>query len=112
MDEWLYMQWQPAPIHTCPIHSETPGMMIDRLSILALKAFHMDIQVQRTDAEPLHRERCLEKFITIKQQHQQLSNCFDDLITDIHEKKRTFRVYHQFKMYNDPTLNPQLYEKG
>ena len=109
MDEWLFNALHPAPATTCPVHSETPGMMIDRLSILALKAYHMELQVQRTDVDPAHKKTCLIKLNTIEQQQQQLQHCLNDLLQAISNHTRTFRVYHQFKMYNDPTLNPELY---
>ncbi|QDP71594.1 DUF4254 domain-containing protein [Legionella israelensis] len=111
MDGWLFQQLAPASYEQCPVHSETPGMMIDRLSILALKAFHMAIQVEREDVDTTHRERCKEKLAIIVQQQQQLGQCLDELLAEVVAKTRTFRVYHQFKMYNDPQLNPELYSK-
>jgi hypothetical protein len=109
MDEWLVHRLNPASPDVCPVHSETPGMMIDRLSILALKAYHMEQQVLRKDVEPSHRQNCQKKLETIMNQQQSLLSCLSQLFEDIAAKKRTFKVYHQFKMYNDPTLNPQLY---
>lgn len=111
MDEWLFRCLQPADPSLCPVHSETPGMMIDRLSILALKVYHMGLQAARVDVDESHRQLCHQKMTTLLLQQQQLLNCFDDLLTAITNKTRTFRVYHQFKMYNDPTLNPQLYQQ-
>lgn len=112
MDGWLFNALQPANSTICPVHSETPGMMIDRLSILALKAYHMDLQSKRMDAEEAHRQSCQNKWRTIVAQQNQLIECLQQLINEIHAKSRTFRVYHQFKMYNDPTLNPELYSKA
>lgn len=109
MDEWLYKQLQPAPSSSCIVNSETPGMMIDRLSIMALKSYHMALQVQRVDVDARHREMCLTKLHTIKEQQNQLTLCLHQLLIEVLNKTRTFRVYHQFKMYNDPTLNPELY---
>lgn len=111
MDEWLFHHLAPASCQQCPLHSETPGMMIDRLSILALKAYHMALQAQREDADSLHRETCREKFATIVRQQNQLGQCLDELLAEVAAKKRTFKLYHQFKMYNDPQLNPELYSK-
>ena len=111
MDEWLFQQLQPALHTVCPVHSETPGMMIDRLSILALKAYHMALQLERLDVDPLHHQSCLEKLQTINEQQNQLQHCLSEFLHAIHNKTRTFRIYHQFKMYNDPTLNPELYHK-
>jgi hypothetical protein len=109
MDEWFFHNLQPAPAQTCPVHSETPGMIIDRLSILSLKSFHMALQANRQDASKEHREQCANKLAVIKQQLDQLALCLERLLEEVQEKTRTFRVYHQFKMYNDPNLNPQLY---
>lgn len=111
MDEWLFRCLQPAEFKVCPVNSESPGMMIDRLSILSLKSYHMSLQTQRTDVAEEHRQNCSNKLITIHQQLEQLSQCFGELLEEVRTKKRTFRVYHQFKMYNDPTLNPELYRR-
>ncbi|MBA2710807.1 MAG: DUF4254 domain-containing protein [Tatlockia sp.] len=112
MDEWLYQNLQPSSHEKCPVHSETPGMMIDRLSILALKAYHMNLQIERPEVDETHRQKCQHKWHTILAQQNQLVDCLQQLIDEVKTKTRTFRVYHQFKMYNDPTLNPQLYTSG
>jgi hypothetical protein len=109
MDEWLFIKLQPAPVSACPVHSETPGMMIDRLSILALKAYHMHVQTTRQDVDSAHRQTCLYKLKVIEEQQNQLKHCLINLLEEVEQKNRTYRVYHQFKMYNDPTLNPELY---
>lgn len=109
MDEWLYKTLQPAMSNQCPVHSETPGMIIDRLSILALKIYYMNLQIQREEVDEAHRQNCQRKWKTLLDQQNQLAQCLQQLIDEIKAKTRTFRVYHQFKMYNDPSLNPQLY---
>lgn len=109
MDEWLYLTLQPSDADDCPVHSETPGMMIDRLSILALKAYHMQLQTFRQEVDDAHRQQCQQKWNVILKQQQQLQHCLQQLLVEVQEKKRTFKVYHQFKMYNDPRLNPELY---
>lgn len=109
MDAWLFNRLQPATHTQCPVNSESPGMIIDRLSILALKFYHMELQTRRQDVAEAHRTNCQNKLTIIHQQLEQLALCFDNLIDEVVAQKRTFRVYHQFKMYNDPTLNPQLY---
>ena len=109
MDEWLYQQLQPADNKECPIHSETPGMMIDRLSILALKHYHMALQANRPEVDEEHRQRCQLKLHVIELQQNQLYLCLRELLQHIIDKQRTYKIYHQFKMYNDPSLNPELY---
>ncbi|RUR13524.1 DUF4254 domain-containing protein [Legionella sp. km772] len=109
MDEWFFNYLKPAGPHLCPVHSETPGMMIDRLSILSLKSYHMRLQTLRSDASEEHKNSCAKKLETIDQQLEQLSRCLGEFVDEVEQKIRTFRVYHQFKMYNDPNLNPELY---
>lgn len=112
MDEWLFNELQPASHTQCKVNSESPGMMIDRLSIISLKSYHMALQLNRVDVTEHHIQSCAAKLNTINQQLEQLKICFDELITDVLGKNLTFRVYHQFKMYNDPSLNPQLYAQS
>ena len=109
IDDLLLQQLLPASPETCPVHSETPGMMIDRLSILALKAYHMTLQTQRNEVEAEHRQQCLEKLSVINAQQQQLYRCLGQLLQELQQKTRTVQRYHQFKMYNNPSLNPELY---
>lgn len=109
IDEWLYTHYSPASPEVCPVHSETPGMMIDRLSILSLKIFHMAQQSLRSDVEAQHRERCQEKNTILCAQRSRLQHCLVQLLKEIQQKTRTYLVYRQYKMYNDPTLNPELY---
>ena len=109
MDEWLFHLLQPANPTQCPVNSESPGMIIDRLSILALKSYHMALQTERTDVSEEHKKTCTQKLAIIHNQLEQLSLCLGQLLNEIQAKTRTFRIYHQFKMYNDPTLNPELY---
>lgn len=93
----------------CPCHSETPGMIVDRLSIFALKEYHMREESLRSDAAGSHRNACEKKLAQIERQHANLVACLVELIDDIIAGRRTFRLFRQFKMYNDPALNPQLY---
>ncbi|MCP4328600.1 MAG: DUF4254 domain-containing protein [Alphaproteobacteria bacterium] len=90
------------------VNSETPGMIIDRLSILALKAYHMDEQARREDADAEHRSACAAKLSVIEAQRRDLAAALARLFDDFNTGSRGFRVYRQFKMYNDPDLNPQL----
>lgn len=107
MDQFLIQQLSPATTG-CRFNSETPGMIIDRLSILALKYFHMNEEVQRTDASTDHVAKCRQKLSTISQQLHDLSTALTELLADVRQGTRSFRVYFQFKMYNDADLNPQL----
>jgi hypothetical protein len=111
MDQAIVAALHP-PTSGCPKNSETPGMMIDRLSILALKEFHMEEETLRADASVEHRQKCGAKLARIRTQRSDLTECLADLLADVAARKRTFSVYFQFKMYNDPTLNPQLYRKS
>ena len=88
-------------------HSETAAQMIDRLSILALKNWHMDRQAARLDDPALALE-CAHKLAVLKTQRQDLSNCLRRLLDDCRAGRRFFKLYRQFKMYNDPRLNPAL----
>ena len=92
-----------------PRISETPGMIVDRLSILALKEFHMHEETVRADASTEHKAKCAEKLARIRRQRADLTSCLADLLADVAAQRRTFSAYFQFKMYNDPALNPQLY---
>ena len=111
IDKYFEDLLKPASHLDTRVHSETPGMMIDRLSILSLKIYHMHEQTIRQDVDATHIENCLSKHAQLKAQHQQLKRCLEELLDDIKNQKRTFRLYHQHKMYNDPNLNPALYHK-
>jgi hypothetical protein len=111
MDKVLVADLQPAE-SGCPKNSETPGMIIDRLSILALKEFHMREETQRADATDEHRANCAEKLARITLQRSDLTQSLTELIEATIVRTRSFAVYYQFKMYNDPALNPQLYAGG
>ncbi|ADW69102.1 DUF4254 domain-containing protein [Granulicella tundricola] len=92
-----------------PLHSETPGLIIDRLSILALKQYHTAEESQRPSATEQHRLRNLARLHVIRQQRNDLALCLDQLWNDIRSGRRRFKLYRQMKMYNDPDLNPVLY---
>lgn len=89
--------------------SETAGAMIDRLSILALKIYHMRLQTQRDDAGEEHVQRCTDKLATLIAQRNDLAGCFDRLLWEARCGAAHFKTYRQFKMYNDPSMNPELY---
>jgi hypothetical protein len=94
------------------LSSETAGAMIDRLSILALKIHHMRAQSQRDEAGADHMHACACKLERLVAQRQDLMSCLDGLLLDAREGRAFFKVYRQFKMYNDPSLNPYLYGKA
>ena len=95
------------------LNSETPGAMIDRLSILSLKIHHMRAQTLRTDVDRAHVESCRAKLARLEEQRADLAGCLDRLLEDASRGTAWFKVYRQFKMYNDPALNPAIYgEKG
>jgi len=98
-----------TPAHDAWHSSETAGAMIDRLSILALKIFHMHEQTQRADASPEHVATCRDKLARLGLQRRDLGRCLDTLLARAAEGRAFWRVYRQFKMYNDPSLNPYLY---
>lgn len=91
------------------LSSETAGGMIDRLSILSLKIFHMRAQTLRGEAGPAHVDACSRKLRRLTAQRSDLAGCLDQLLTEARQGRAYFKVYLQFKMYNDPSLNPYLY---
>ncbi|MGZ0171046.1 MAG: DUF4254 domain-containing protein [Planctomycetales bacterium] len=107
IDKHLVEQLRPAE-SGCLFNSETPGMIIDRLSILALKEFHMAEETGRADADEHHREKCARKLSVIKVQIGDLSTALGELLDGVRNRTRSFRAYYQFKMYNDSDLNPEL----
>ena len=94
------------------LHSETAGAMIDRLSILALKVHHMRRQAERSDVERAHIETCNIKLQKFMEQRSDLAACLDALLAEAARGEAWFKVYRQFKMYNDPALNPALYNES
>lgn len=93
------------------INTESPAWAIDRLSILALKIYHMQQEVNRTDTTPDHLSQCKTKLRILQEQRQDLSTAIGQLLDDIESGRKYMKVYKQMKMYNDPELNPVLYSK-
>ena len=91
------------------LNSETPGAMVDRLSILSLKIHHMRLQTLRTDVDRAHVEACVAKLNRLVEQRTDLAACLDRLLAEAGRGEIRFKVYRQFKMYNDPALNPAIY---
>jgi hypothetical protein len=98
------------PVPGARINSETPAWLLDRMSILMLKIYHMHEQTERKDVSAHHIAKCRDKLSILLEQKQDMKIAFDELTADIAEGKRKFKVYRQMKMYNDETLNPVLYE--
>lgn len=98
-----------VPAADARINTETPAWAIDRLSILALKIYHMRAEVERDDVDEEHRTACQKKLDVLIQQQQDLSIAIEELIEDIEAGRKYMKVYRQMKMYNDPSLNPILY---
>ena len=95
---------------SAPLHSESPGLIIDRLSILALKIFHTQEQLYRSTPEHQHRNQ--SRLAVLNEQRTDLAACLDALWSDVLAGRRRFKIYRQLKMYNDPTLNPVLYARS
>lgn len=115
IDTWILEQLEKAGIktsETIELNSETPGSIIDRLSILCLKIYHMDEQAARTDVTQEHIIRAKERAIKLRDQLRDLANCLDKLISDLVNGRRRIKIYFQFKLYNDPSTNPAVYQTG
>ena len=107
IDETLLQSLPTQSAGDVPLHSETPGLIIDRLSILALKIFHTAEQLHRSTPE--HQQRNRERLYVLKEQRDDLTLCLVQLWAQVLSGRRRFKLYRQLKMYNDPTLNPVLY---
>lgn len=105
-----YSNVKPLPDAT--INTESPAWAVDRLSILALKIYHMREQAERTDASDEHRKKCRAKLDVLLEQQKDLSTAIDQLLADIAAGRKYMKVYRQMKMYNDPSTNPILYKKS
>lgn len=110
-DYYLTLFHDVKPVVGAKINTETPAWAIDRLSILALKIYHFTIEANRTDATPEHHAKCQSKLDTLLTQKADLSQAIDDLLEELAKGEKVMKVYRQMKMYNDPSLNPMLYNK-
>ena len=104
----LYSEVKPLP--DARLNTESPAWAIDRLSILALKIYHMKEQVERNDASAEHIAKCQGKLDILLEQQKDLSLAIDQLLEDIEAGRKYMKVYRQMKMYNDPATNPILYK--
>ena len=105
----LYHAIEPQP--EARINTESPAWAIDRLSILHVKLWHMQEQVDRTDVSPEQHDKCVAKMAVLNEQLNDMTTSIGQLLEDYAAGRRIMKVYRQMKMYNDPTLNPVLYNK-
>ncbi len=112
IDDWfLSFFGEKNNIKSGRLNTESPAWVVDRLSILALKIYHMQEQVDRADTDENHLNKCKNKLSVLLEQKADLSLAFDQLIEDILSGQKYMKVYRQMKMYNDESLNPVLYKK-
>ena len=112
IDSWFLNKYKnTTPNADAKINTETPAWAVDRLSILALKVYHMNLEANRASASDEHREKCQMKLNTLLEQKKDLSSAIDQLLNDIENGLVKIKTYKQMKMYNDETLNPILYKK-
>ena len=113
IDSWFLKKYENiTPKTDAKINTETIAWAVDRLSILALKVYHMSLEANRTSASEEHRAACQAKLDVLLAQHEDLSTSIDQLLSDIENGDVKIKVYKQMKMYNDESLNPILYQKG
>lgn len=112
IDSYFRQKYSEVKVLTdARINTESPAWAIDRLSILALKIYHMLEQVERQDASKEHKDTCTAKLNVLLEQQKDLGTAIDQLLEDIQEGRKYMKVYRQMKMYNDPSTNPVLYKK-
>jgi len=109
IDAFIFLQFPPMN-PTAPLHSETPGMMIDRLSIMALKFYHMWIEASRMSATKEHRIECVRRCEVLRGQSHDLKCCLESLLDECQKGTRRFKLYQQLKMYNDPAFTSQIHQ--
>lgn len=101
-----------TPKEEARLNTETPGSAIDRLSIMSLRIYHLEEQLQRHDVDQAHRDKVNERLDRCQLQQADLSNSLAELLSDLFSGEKLLKVYRQMKMYNDATLNPYLYKKA
>ena len=113
IDGWFLSKYKnTTPKPNAKINTETPAWAVDRLSILALKVYHMELETRRESASEDHKKKCQDKLNILLEQKKDLSSAIDQLLKDIEEGVVKIKTYKQMKMYNDESLNPVLYQKG
>jgi len=106
-----WLEPRGLPQSKAPLNSESPGLIIDRLSILALKIYHTREEATRADAPPGHAESNRDRLAILEEQRADLANCLDSLWSETLAGTRRFKLYRQLKMYNNPSLNPSIYRR-
>ena len=112
IDGWFLKEFAGVSLKDdATYNTETPAWAVDRLSILELKIFHMQVEAERKEATPEHQKACAEKLSILLTQRVDLSSAIQQLLNDISQGKKFMKVYKQMKMYNDESLNPVLYKQ-
>ncbi len=110
IDDFFMEAFRNTPLQPHPrLNSETPAWLLDRKSILLLKIYHMEEQVNRKDVDDRHIVQCKAKLAVLTEQREDMRQCYDELMDDLKKGVRKMKVYRQMKMYNDASLNPILY---
>ncbi len=115
VDDWITADLESKSIQhqaEARLNTETPGSAIDRLSIMSLRVFHLDEQLARKDVDQQHFEKVNMRLAICRLQQRDLAQSLEELLADIYAGTKRHRTYRQMKMYNDPTLNPYMYEAG
>ena len=112
VDDYYFSIFKNTSEKDSKINTESPGWVVDRLSILNLKIYHMNEQVERKNVTAEHILNCEKKMVVLQNQRIDLSNSFDELLEEYKEGIKKMKVYRQMKMYNDSNLNPELYQKN
>ena len=111
IDDYYFHKYKDIKSKKNRINTESPGWVVDRMSILCLKIYHMKEQALRKDVTTIHLKKCEEKLSVLIEQQLDLSGAFDELLDDYESGFKKMKVYRQMKMYNDTSLNPELYQK-
>lgn len=112
LDAWLFAylyEDNSRRLAEPELHSETPGNLLDRLSILTLKVYYMGHEAERQEAPRAHRQACRQRLAVLREQRDDMYGCLCRLCLDLWSGRKIFKLYRQFKMYNDPDLNPEIY---
>ena len=113
LDEYFYQKYSTVEKQDdARLNTETPAWTLDRLSILQLKVYHMQVEVERDDVDDVHRDKCQTKLNVLQEQERDLTKAINELMDDLESGKKIMKLYKQMKMYNEESLNPVLYKKS